>query len=446
MHVRIIDRTMVRPYLRYILPSMVALTLVGIYSIIDGIFVGNSVGDAGLAGVNVAFPLQSLVMSSAMGAGMGGAVISSIEAAQGHTERSQRAVGNTYILLAILAVPLMVLLIGFGRPLCSLLGGSGETLDQATTYITIMGFGVPFQVCSNGSMPLIRNRGGVNYAMGTQIISGALNVLFDWLFIMMLGWGIAGAALATVIAQFFSCCSCISFFLLRPANRFPRTSFLPERHMLAHMARLGVAPFGLTLVPDITVVIININANWVGGEAAVATYAVISYVAFIAQMLIQGVADGSQPLISTYYGRGDTGHVVRLRNTNYLVCFCIGALGFIVLTLLRHQVPQIFGASAATAAAVAHALPIYALSYLFYAFTHPSTSFFYAIDNARASTVLVLGEAALMALCVTGLGQLIGMDGIWSAVIVAQGLLALLSALVFRLVRHGHLQAASHEP
>ena len=422
----LIHRSALRTYLSYILPSVIALTLTSIYGVFDGIFVGHAVGDAGLAGINVAFPLQTLVMAAAMGIGMGSAVISSVEKGKGDLERSQRAAGNAFVLLLGAAIPLALLLHLGARPLCELLGGSGETLEQATLYISVIAWGVPFQVFVGGSMALIRNRGGVNYAMVTQILSGLINIVLDYLFVIAWNYGIQGAAAATVISQCFAFCSCGVFFS-RPKNRLPRTAFVPDGALMRHALRLGAAPFGLTLLPDATVVVINVNANLVGGEAAVATYAVISYVAFIAQLLIQGVADGSQPLISMRCGTGDADAVRRLRNTNYLVCFGIGALGLAALTLLSRQIPILFGASPATVEAVAHALPIYSVSYLLYAFTHPSISYFYAIDDAKASTRLVIGEAVLVVACVCVMAQTLGLDGIWWSVTVVQGLLGLLA-------------------
>ena len=192
----LIRRPAVRTYLSYILPSVIALTLTSIYGVFDGIFVGHAVGDAGLAGINVAFPLQTLVMAAAMGIGMGSAVISSVEKGKGDLERSARAAGNAFVLLLCAAVPLALLLNLFARPLCQLLGGSGETLDQAAAYISVIAWGVPFQVFVGGSMALIRNRGGVKYAMVIQILSGLINIVLDYLFVIELGFGIKGAAAA----------------------------------------------------------------------------------------------------------------------------------------------------------------------------------------------------------------------------------------------------------
>lgn len=122
-----IGRSMVPTYLRYIVPSMIAFTLTSIYGIVDGLFVGNVVGDAGLAGINVSFPLVQFVFAVGTGIGMGGAVISSIRAGRGDEASSRRAVGNTLLMLVVASLPLMAVLLMFGAPLSELLGGRGAT-------------------------------------------------------------------------------------------------------------------------------------------------------------------------------------------------------------------------------------------------------------------------------------------------------------------------------
>ena len=114
-----IGRSMVPTYLRYIVPSMIAFTLTSIYGIVDGLFVGNVVGDAGLAGINVSFPLVQFVFAVGTGIGMGGAVISSIRAGRGDEASSRRAVGNTLLMLVVASLPLMAVLLMFGAPLSS---------------------------------------------------------------------------------------------------------------------------------------------------------------------------------------------------------------------------------------------------------------------------------------------------------------------------------------
>lgn len=426
-----ITRAMLKEYLKYIVPTMLTFTLASVYSIVDGVFVGHAVGDAGLAGINVAFPLVALVMAVGTGIGMGGGVISSIAKGSGDTAQSRRAVGTTFLMLLLAAVPIMVALILFAEPILAALGGRGETLNQAIAYIAVIAWGVPFQIFVTGCTPLIRNQGKVAFAMVVQVLAGLMNVALDYAFVILAGWGTAGAAAATVASQIAAFVLVAAFFLVK-RNRIARADLRLDGRIAAHVLKLGMAPFGLTLLPEATVVAINVNAVAYGGETAVAAYAVISYTACVIQMLIQGVGDGSQPLISKHYGAGDADGVRRFRNTNYLITISLGVLGLAAMFAFREQIPLLFGASGSTAALIAWALPIFSVAYVFYGFTHASTSYFYAVDDARASSVIVYGEAVLVVLVVFGMARIAGLDGIWVSVTIVQMVLACVAGVLLR--------------
>ena len=277
-----ITRGMLKEYLKYIVPTMITFTLGGVYSIIDGVFVGHAVGDAGLAGINVAFPLVAFIMAVGTGVGMGGGVISSIARGAGNEAKARRAMGTTLTMLALSAVPIMALLFTLATPICELLGGRGETLAQAAAYTGVIAWGVPFQILVTGCTPLIRNQGKVAYAMAVQVFAGLMNVALDYVFVILLGMGTAGAAAATVVSQVSAFLLVLGFFLKRE-NRIAVADLRPDRHIALHALRLGLAPFGLTLLPEATVVAINVNLSMYGGEQALAAYAVVSYTACVIQ-------------------------------------------------------------------------------------------------------------------------------------------------------------------
>lgn len=440
-----ITKSMVREYLKYIVPTMLTFTLASVYSIVDGVFVGHAVGDAGLAGINVAFPLVALVMAVGTGIGMGGGVISSIARGAGDDAKSRRAVGTTFLMLIIAAVPIMAALIVLAEPILTALGGRGETLDQAVSYISVIAWGVPFQIFVTGCTPLIRNQGKVAYAMAVQVFAGLMNVALDFVSVILMGWGTAGAAAATVASQIAAFVLVAAFFLLKH-NRIAMADLRIDKAIAAHVLKLGMAPFGLTLLPEATVVAINVNAVAYGGETAVAAYAVISYTACVIQMLIQGVGDGSQPLISKHYGQGDVDGVRRFRNTNYLIAVSIGILGLAAMFVFREQIPHLFGASGEAASLIAWALPIFSVAYVFYGFTHASTSYFYAVDDARASSIIVYGEAVLVVLVVFGMARIAGLDGIWVSVTIVQMVLACVAGALLRRRHRSRASRAKMEP
>ncbi len=426
-----IKRSMTKSYLHYVIPATIAFTLTCIYSIVDGIFVGNVVGDAGLAGVNIAYPLYALVLATGTGIGMGGAVISSIKDASGNNEGSRHAMGHTISMLFLFSIPVTCLLLFCARPLCALLGGTGEVLNQAVLYLSVLTLAAPLQVVIIGCLPLIRNRGHVKYAMVASVVSGIINVGFDYLFVVVAGWGTMGAGAATALAQCASFILIVGFFL-RKDERLSLRHFKLNAELFAHTLKLGLAPFGLTLLPEITVVTLNINAMIYGGETAVAAYAVISYVAYVVQMLIQGIADGSQPLISQCYGAGKLKLVQEIRNTNFVAAISVGVIGLGVMSALRYQIPAWFGASEAAIEIVAFALPVIAFAYMFFGLTHVSTSYFYATDEAFGSSLLVYGEVALIILYACGLGSAFGLTGVWGAIGMTQITLAFIAAFLLR--------------
>ena len=436
-----ITKDMVREYLKYIVPTMITFTLASVYSIVDGVFVGHAVGDAGLAGINVAFPLVAFIMAVGTGIGMGGGVISSIARGSGNEEKARRAMGTTLVMLVLAAIPIMVLLFALAGPICELLGGRGETLVQATAYTSVIAWGVPFQILVTGCTPLIRNQGKVAYAMAVQVFAGLMNVALDYVFVILLGAGTAGAAEATVISQASSFVLVLGFFMMKQ-NRIAWRDLRIDGRIALHALRLGLAPFGLTILPEATVVAINMNLAMYGGEQALAAYAVVSYTACVIQLLIQGVGDGSQPLISKHYGAGDTDGVRRFRNTNYLITISLGVIGLAAMYLLRNQIPLLFGASESTAGLIAYALPVFSTAYVFYGFTHASTSYFYAVDDAKASSAIVYGEALLVIVVVFGVAYLFGLDGIWLSVTIVQMLLSVVAGALLR-YRHRTRRASA---
>lgn len=426
-----IPRSMIAQYLKYVLPTMVTFTLTGIYSIVDGIFVGRAVGDAGLAGINVAYPLVCLIFAVGTGIGMGGGVLSSLARGRGENGESQRIMGTTLVMLVLASVPIMFAYLLWAEPMLRLLGGQGETLNQAVMYLQVICLGTPFQILTTGCTPLIRNKGMVAYAMCVQVVSGITNVVLDWLFIMQFGWGVRGGALATAIAQLAAFVGIAIFFSMK-ANRIPPRDFKPSGSIAKHILKLGIAPWGLTLLPEVSTIVNNVSLSHYGGETALAAYAAIAYVVFFVQVMIQGIGDGSQPLISVYRGAGNADVVRRLRNTNYCVAVAFGCIGLGLMFALRYAIPELFGASAAATDIIAYALPVFSVCYIFYGFTHTTTSYFYAVDDSRASNVLVASEALIVCVVVFCMGLAFGVDGVWVSPTILQLCLCAIAAFLLR--------------
>lgn len=435
---------MLKKFFQYIIPSTLAFVFCGLYSIVDGFFVGQNVGDAGLAAINIAYPLAALIQSIGTGIGMGGAIQISISRGKGDTVQEHRFLGNTLTLLLVTGAVLMGALLAVSRPALILFGAQGQVLEYAIRYIRIFFTGALFQILANGCIPLLRNYGAATLAMGAMIAGFVTNILLDALFVSILHFGIDGAAWATTISQAVTTVPCI-LFLSKKIKQMDRSIFRPKKKTLSQIVKVGISPFGLVMSPNIVVILINKNAAIYGGEVAVAAYAVIAYFLPIVLLMLQGIGDGSQPLISFHYGKGEVREVRQVRKWTYIASVLVAVLNVGLVYLIREYIPAFFGASEQVAETVVQALPLFAIGAVFVAVCRATTSYFYAIRENLPAYILVYGEAViLIVLLLFGFPRLWGIWGVWISVPVTQFLL-MLCALLLLLREKGKAHSASAE-
>lgn len=271
-----------------VIPSVLAFALSGIYAIVDGFFIGNSIGDIGLSTINVAYPVVALMQAIGTGIGMGGAVIYSISVAAGDKRGADTYARGTgsFLLLASIAVTVVMYIIL--EPVLRLLGAEGDILTFGMEYLRIIVLGAVFQIFSTGIVPLIRNYNGAAFAMASMIAGFLTNILLDYTFVWVMEWGVAGAAAATVIGQGVTMLSGLGYLLIR---KMPVIGLnIPQNgSVFCRIVKVGLAPFGLTLTPNLSVILMNRYTIFYGGEQAVACYACIAYAVTIIHMLLQGV-------------------------------------------------------------------------------------------------------------------------------------------------------------
>ena len=420
------DWKLMRTYLRYIAPSTLAFVLAGVYAVVDGLFVGHAIGDAGLAAINLAYPLQALVLSAGTGIGLGGAVISSIRLGEADVNGSRQATAHTLALLALCAPVMMAVLLPSFDTLLYFMGARDAVLENAITYMGIVMWGIPFQLLSTGSIPLIRNRGHVLYAMMASIVGGLANVAGDGILVLILGWGPFGAGLATAMSQFLNFSLCMLFFL-RKSQRMPLHMFKPVPRMVARTLSNGFAPFVLTLAPEVTTVALNIATGAHGGGTAQAALAIISYTGVSIQWMIQGVNDGSQPLISRYFGAGDLRTLRALRHTNFAFAVGVGLIGALVLFGFKSQFAWIFGVSEEAAGMYFRGIALFVLGLPLYGLSHAITSNFYAVESSKAASAIIAAETACIIVLSFALSSAFGLDGAWATPPATQLLLCVLA-------------------
>lgn len=419
------NRKTYKTFYSYVVPSVLAFALSGVYTIVDGFFVGRSVGDVGLSTINIAYPVVSLLQALGTGVGMGGAVMYTLSRSSGRPEEAKRYLRCTTLLLLAVSALLTVLLFAARAPILRLLGAAGEMAALGEEYLEYIALGTVFQMFATGVVPIIRNNNGARFAMGTMIAGFLCNIVLDYLFVWVYEWSVAGAALATVIGQALTA---LGGFLYLARHKIPvwGVEHKGAGRYVKDIFKIGIAPFGISFTPLISQMFMNRFSMRYGGETAVAGYACIAYVFAIVCLLVQGVGDGSQPLISRCYSQKDAGAVFRTRKLAYGTAAVLAALCMAGLYAARGRIGPVLGASAETAETVAAVLPIFLSGYLFLAFSRVTTAVFYATEQVGYSYTLVYMEPVLQVvlLLVLPVAAGMGQTGVWWSMPLAQILTA----------------------
>lgn len=424
----------IKTFFQYVIPSVLSFALSGIYTIVDGFFVGNSIGDFGLSAVNIAYPIVAVIQALGTGIGMGGAIYYSINKAEKKEAKAREFTAGALWLLILSSVILTFSIFFLNSPLLKLLGASGQLLSLGEEYIAVIAVGAALQVIGTGLVPFIRNHGGSFYAMVSMIAGFVTNIILDYVFVWVLEQGVSGAAWATIIGQGVTMLIAL-VYLLRKKQFTLRIPLTKIGTVSASILKIGIAPFGLAMSPNISLIIINRFSVSYGGEPAIATYACIAYVICIIYLILQGVGDGSQPLISQCYGEKKWPDLKCVRKLAYGFAFNLSIIGCIILYVTKGSLGTLFGASSEVNAEIAKIMPIFLVSVPFVAVLRVTTASFYATEKSTYSYILTFIEPLFMLVLMLILPPLFGgQTMIWWSTVFARILSAVLALFLKRCV------------
>lgn len=283
------------------------------------------------------------------------------------------------------------------------------------------------QIFGTGLVPFIRNLGGSSFAMISMVSGFATNIVFDYLFVWVWEQGMTGAALATVLGQGLT-------MLFALAYLFRKGRFTMKIHLdqvlpaTSSVVRVGLAPFGLAMSPNISLMIINRFSASYGGESAIAVYACIAYMISIISLILQGIGDGSQPLISRFYGEDNHRQLRSTQGLAYGFSLLLAFASCLILYVSRSQIGILFGTSVEVNQEVSAILPIFLVSVPFVAISRITTSGFYASQRVVLFYLLIFIEPVLMLVFMLILPPLFGGQiMIWWCTVFARILCAVLA-------------------
>ena len=289
-------------------PMTLAQLVNVLYNIIDRIFIGKIPNDAtnALTGLGVAFPICTVTIAFANLVGMGGAPLFSIERGKGNEDEAKKLLGNSFSLLIILGLLTGVTGLIFKKPLLYLLGASSATFDYANQYITIYLCGTIFVMSSLGLNSFINAQGFARTGMLTVSIGAACNLILDPVFIFILGMGVKGAALATIISQFIAALWTFTFLTgKKTIIKIEKDCLIPNFKRTMKIFGLGLSGFTMSITNSAVQMVNNAVLSVWGGDLYIGAMTVINSIREVVHMPVQGISNSSQPIISFNYGAGE---------------------------------------------------------------------------------------------------------------------------------------------
>ena len=417
-------------FFRFVIPSILSFALSGIYGIVDGIFVGNRVGDSGISAINIVFPVVAFMQAVGTGIGMGGAVNFSLSRAKNNDAEARKFTATATWNLLTVSVILTTVIYFFADPLLKALGAGGQIFDYGKEYLQVVALGTVLQVFATGFVPFIRNLGGSVFAMLAMVAGFATNIVLDYLFVFVIDKGVTGAAYATVIAQGITTVMNI-LYLLRKKQLTFRLPFREIGRKFVSIIKIGITPFGLVMSSQVTIIVINRLSVMYGGDPAIAVYAVISYIFCIIYLILQGVGDGAQPLMSRYYGEDKTKQLKSTLKYSLILALAISVLCCVIMFFTRYSLGKLLGASADTTTETGNVVPIFLLSMPFVTISRVNTSYFYATERSVFSYILTYAEPLLILAAMFVLPRFFGGQiMIWWSVAIMQIVTALVAVML----------------
>ena len=422
-----------KQFFKYVSQNIFGLLGTSCYILADTYFIAQAAGTDGVTLLNLCLPIYNLIFAFGSMIGLGAATRYAILRAQGDA-RAQRYFSNAIFSVCILAVPFM--LVGIFRPdgLLRLMGGDADIVALGMNYARIFLMFTPFFMCNYVVASFVRNDGDPSLAMVATLSGSLFNVVFDYIFIFPMGLGLPGAALATAISPILSIAVCSAHFI-KKSNTITFVRKAPSVRLLAQSCQLGISGFVGELSSGVTTTVFNFLLLRLAGNVAVAAYGVVANFALVATAIFNGVAQGTQPLVSQCYGKNEMAGARKLLLLGCGTALGLAALLYGVVFGYTDALTALFNSeNSALMAAFAHSgMRIYFVGYFFAGCNIVAAGYLGAVNRpAEASiTSLCRGMVAIV-VCSLVLSALFGMNGVWAAFPVSEAITLALTVFLLK--------------
>ena len=426
------------------LPGMVSMFAMSIYSIIEGSFIGQRLGEGALAAVNIAMPLVMINFSLADLIGVGASVPISIALGKKDRKTANNVFSGSVIMIFITSVIMGTVMYLAAEPLCRLMGADNSLLDTSVRYLRTFALCSPLSTVFFAMDNYLRISGFVKTSMVINVGSNFATIGLLTLFLIGLDMDVVGSALATSISMCLcSVIAMIAFLMRKTLLQFVKPKFTAA--MLRQIAACGSPVFLSNIAGRVTSILMNISLMTLGtkylgeggGTTAVAAYAVLMYAGDLCQPLLYGMSDALSPAVGYNWGAESYDRVKKIAKCNYIGTCIVGVVSTAVMLLLARPLASLFvtAEDAALLELSAHAIKLFCLAHLFRWLSITTQSFLSAIEKPVQATVMAVAVALVFPVLILGAFWSFGLDGIWLNTFGTSLLAAILAAVL--LIRVG---------
>lgn len=414
-------------YRNFLVPSLLSAVVTSIYSFVDMIAIGRGVGPEGTAAISIATPILGIISFFGILCGVGGSVYLGKARGEGATEKSNAYFSASLFLAVVVTIFAWVGFIVFSTPIYQFFGATENLMPYVQEYTNCIVWTMPFFILSAYLTNIVRSDGAPNKTMKAVIIGGVFNIFGDWFFVFPMGWGMFGAALATVLGMIIQFVILCSHFCSKKCGLRIVKPLRPLR-AFRNILLTGFSSSVVSISLSILTVILNKQVVRYGGETALAVFGVVVTFLLLFQSLFAGVGQAIQPIVSTNFGAGFEQRIRQVDKLSLVTAFFMGAVFTLIGEVFPLQTIRLFiDATPEILEITPKIFRIYFLSFLLMGVNIQSIYYFQSILKAKLATILALLRGLLFSgILVYLLPLLWGLDGVWWAMGIAEFLVAIL--------------------
>lgn len=401
---------------KYVFQNILGMLGISAYVLADTFFISQAEGADGLTALNLVLPLYSLIFAIGSMIAVGSATRFKIQFAKKESD-SHNYFSNAIFWAIIFSLSFIIIGLCIPDKLMILLGGDEGIVKLGTPYTRIFMLFTPFFMLNYIFNAFVRNDGAPSLAMAATLSSSLFNIVMDYVLMFPLKLGMTGAALATAFSPVVGIIIC-SFHFISKKNNIKFKWQFPSLNKLVISCQLGISAFIGELSSGITTVVFNFLILGLAGNEGVAAYGIIANVAIVATAIFNGIAQGSQPLVSEFYGKANRTSINKILKLSIITALSLAGLILITIIILKTPIVNIFNSehNAVMYEYAIEGLPLYFIGFIFAGFNIVGTGYLSATESALwAFITSILRGVVAISICAFVLSKVFGLTGIWLA-------------------------------